>query len=51
MKKQHNTSWITEIINRQSGKIAMKKTMIVTKHTLRDIKKQGENFQKKNILS
>ena len=43
MKKQHNTPWITDITKRQSGKIAMKKIMIVTKHTLKDIKKPRGN--------
>ena len=51
MKKQHNTPWITDIINRQSGKIAMKKHLIVTKHTLKDIKKkQRGNSKSKNIF-
>ena len=43
MKKQHNTPWITVITKRQSGKIAMRRIMIVTKHTLKGIKEPRGN--------
>ena len=50
MKKQHNTPWITDITKRQSGKIAMRRIMIVTKHTLKDIKKTREGILKAKIF-
>ena len=50
MKKQHNTPWITVITKRQSGKIAMRRIMIVTKHTLKGIKKTREEILKAKIF-